>query len=105
MVQNVEQLINITISEQPGFGFDRVRKFHTDFKEFVDVDRHIEAKNFDRFLIFLSRKEAPSQADPGEACQIQVFYFCPVLTDLDRFFARSIVPLQITFLFIYSMFQ
>lgn len=83
MVQNVEQLINITISEQPGFGFDRVRKFHTDFQEFVDVDRHIEAKNFDRFLIFLSRKEALPHTDPGEACQIQVFYFCPVLTDLD----------------------
>lgn len=76
-VRCTEHLINQTTSDQLGFAFDRVLKFHTDFQEFVDVDRNIEIKNFDRFQIFLSTTEAP-QTNTREAHQIQVFCFCTI---------------------------
>ncbi|XP_041925401.1 uncharacterized protein LOC121689569 [Alosa sapidissima] len=64
-------LINKTMSEQPGFAFDRVQKHNSDFQEFVDVDRNVEIKNFDRFQIFISSAKALPQTNAGEACQIQ----------------------------------
>ena len=74
-VHTLEQLITQTTSEQLGFAFDRVLKYHTDFQEFVDVDRNTAIKNFDRFQVFMSSTEALSQTNAGEAHQIQVFVF------------------------------
>ncbi|XP_041944278.1 uncharacterized protein LOC121706515 isoform X2 [Alosa sapidissima] len=70
-VHSAEHLINKTMSEQPGFAFDRVQKHNSDFQEFVDVDRNVEIKNFDRFQIFISSAKALPQTNAGEACQIQ----------------------------------
>ncbi|XP_028438304.1 uncharacterized protein LOC114558470 [Perca flavescens] len=70
-VNSAKHLINTAMSEQPGFAFDRVQKHNSDFKEFVDVDRNVEIKNFDRFKIFISSAEALPQRNAGEACQIQ----------------------------------
>lgn len=56
-VNSTEHLIDQSLSEHPGHKLNRILKFDKDFKEYIDIDKIVDLKDFDRLQVHVSGGE------------------------------------------------